>query len=199
MMRFKLFLLIIILTWGVIFNSSGQQSADSTLVRKTVTDFYGWYLSAVKNHKNAEFEPVFTKNSNGKMTLDFSEYFAQLKKYKFSDNLMHAEKSSYNICLDSLAKINDSDFNTRYTDLSDYERINCDFSNYYRWVGGQEPVDAIKISSIKIKTSSFALVEIRNAFYNAEEKVYHLYGTIEVSLIKHQGVWEIDTIKNILK
>jgi hypothetical protein len=191
------FLIILsFLSFGLTFKVTAQKltKSDTLDVYKTVAEFYDWYLKAPKKNKNSEFQPAFVKSDKGMTTLDFSKYLGNLKKYNFSDSLINKEKMSYQPCIDSLEKIKFSDFTSNYVDLDDFERINCDFGNSFRWIGGQEAIDGVKISHVKFETSTYAIVTVERTGFDSQERKVTLLGSFLVTLTKVQAIWKIQAI-----
>lgn len=195
-MKYKFGLILIALTFFLTTKLTTQSStkSDSLTICKTVTDFFGWYIDAIKQKKHSDFQPTFVELKNGMTTLNFTKYFNNLAKYGFSDSLLIKEKLSYQHCIDELAKIKYSDFDTKYSDLDDFENIQCDFSDYYRWTGGQEPIDGIRIKDVKFNNSFSVTVQIEYIDYNSEEKKNIYWGSNLVTLTKTKNSWEIENI-----
>lgn len=177
--------------------------ADSAEVEKVINKFFDWYLTSIKNSNYSSFQPIFIASSNGMTTLDYSEYIKNLTNYNFSDTLISMEKISYVTCSENLANVNFDNFRkTTFIDLDEYEESKCDFSNYYRWIGGQEPVDGIRVKNIKFlsKKSAIASIEYYSENIQANEKFY--FGNNEVILIKENNQWLIrmvDSWKRIIQ
>nr|WP_321406448.1 hypothetical protein [uncultured Carboxylicivirga sp.] len=175
--------------------ASKDQESDSIKITKTVNEFYNWYLTSIKEKKYSAFKPKFVESKNGMTTLDYSEYFNNLKIHKFSDSLIKREKQSYCECIENLGKVKYTEFQkTIFTDLDEYQQTKCDFGNYYRWTGGQEPIDGIRINEIKFISNNSVLVII-NYFETDtnEDKRYH-WGENHLTLIKLDNEWFIDQI-----
>jgi hypothetical protein len=83
---------------------------DSLQISNTIYSFFDWYIDAIKENKFLEFQPKFIENDSGMTTLDYSIYIDNLKKHRFSDSLLLGEINSYQVCIDTLAKIRYSDF-----------------------------------------------------------------------------------------
>jgi hypothetical protein len=196
-MRFLKIISIVVFSFLANNNLLAQNPVknDSIKVAVTITRFYDWYLKAIKENRKYEFEPMFSKTSTGMTSLDFSVYIKNLKKFRFSDPLISREQESYKICCDSLINIKHSDFEIRYNDLSDFEQIQCDFSNSYRWIGGQDPVDRISISNIQFQNSTLAIATINKMIFSSETNEFVSSGEIRLILIKTDNVWKIDDIK----
>jgi len=124
-------------------------------------------------------------------TLDCSKYFENLKKLNFSDSLLEKEKQSFQDCIDNLSKVKYSEFETKFDDLDDYESTNCDFFNYYRWIGGMEPIGGIKIKNIQFYNYQKAIVVLEYFNYYTEDNKYYFYGKNKVTLIKVDNQWKI--------
>ena len=127
-------------------------------------------------------------------TLNFSKYVKNLSKYGFSDSLIIKEKLTYQHCNEELEKITYNQFQTKFLDLDNFERIQCDFSNYYRWTGGQEPIDGIRILNVKFKNPFNAMILIEYFDYNQDEKKNMYWGSNLVTLRKIKANWKIESI-----
>ena len=195
-MKYKIGIIFIGLTFSLTSKLAAHNFtiSDSLTICKTVSDFYGWYIDAIKQKKYSEFQPTFVETKNGMTTLNFTEYFNNLAKYEFSDSLIIKERVSYQQCIDELGKVKYSDFETNFTDLDDFENIECGFSNYYRWTGGQEPIDGIRIKTLRFNDSDSATVIIEYYDHNSEDNKQHYWGRNMVSLIKTKDIWKIDNI-----
>lgn len=176
--------------------AAAQPSAntDSLKISKIVTDFFGWYMGAIQQHKSAAFQPIFAERKDGMTTLDFSEYFQNLTQYGFSDSLLFKEKASYQRCIDELEKVKYSDFKAQFTDLEDFENIECDFGNYYRWTGGQEPIGGIRIQTVRLNNSFSATVAIEYFDYDSESEANIYWGRNVLTMRKVNGLWKIDDV-----
>jgi hypothetical protein len=173
---------------GSIPNS--QIDSDSTKVETIVKNFFNWYIGVVKSNNRVEFLPQFVENDKGMTTLDFSKYFENLKKYQLCDSLIESERLSYQVCISHLENVKYSDFKTSWIDLDDFESTNCDFANTYRWTGGMEPVDCIKIVDVKIISNQTGLVQLKFCGIDSNDKEY-FRGKKTVILEKQNGNWKI--------
>lgn len=193
----KQFFSIVLFVSGFSLNLKAQDNshADSIKVCAIVNHFYDWYLAAIKK-PDGNCMPVFVKSSTGTTALDFTAYFNNLKKYHFSDDLIFRERKSYLTCMENLGKVKYADFEG-YKDLSDYKALDCDFSNYYRWIGGQEPKDGIAIKIVQFKAKNSVVVCIE--YYALIDHVKQYSGTNEVILTNSKGNWEIDNVKSVAK
>ena len=169
---------------------------DSISVSKIISSFYSWYIESIKDHKRLDYQPRFIENKEGYTTLDLDNYVKNLKIFKFSDSLIRAEINSYRDCIDKLATVKFSDFKkVVFVDLDEYEQFKCDFSNYYRWIGGQEICDGIKIVDLKFTREKKCEVRIKK--YNlTDDKNYFWWNyTINVACIKTNKEWKISSIE----
>ena len=164
---------------------------DSLLVMRIINDFFDWYISSIKNHKTSEYQPIFSQNKNGMATLDLSNYLRNLRNHSFSETLIEQEKKQYQVCIDSLEKIKYSDFVKEFTDLDDFERISCDFSNYYRWTGGMDPKDGIIIDTVILGNQVNAEVKGRFYFKSKTSQQPFYSGQFTAKLIKAGKTWTI--------
>ena len=187
-----LFIYIISLN-SVIFGQK-LNDADSTEVCKITNDFFNWYLGAINGEINSICQPKFIAGKDSMTTLDFKDYFDNLKKHNCSDFLIEKERKTYNVCIKNLEKIKFVDFDTQYTDLDQFEEINCDFGNYYRWTGGQEPIQGIRITKTEMISSAQIKVTIDYYFDNGEKYGLSYWGNNEITLTKNKNIWKIDEI-----
>lgn len=188
-----------ILTLLIGFSSNLRASdvfaADSIKVAQIVNGFYDWYSTSIKGKKYSDYKPRFVESKNGMTTLDCSTYLENLKTYGFSDSLIIKERLSYSQCIENLEKVKFSDFEkTIYTDLDEYEQANCDFGNYYRWTGGQEPIDGIRIVKITFFSTDEALVSIDYYLTNTKENNRYYWGKNRLTLKLINKNWKIDKI-----
>jgi hypothetical protein len=170
--------------------SNSKMDADSVRLLKIVNNFYNWYIEVTKTNNRIEFMPQFIENNRGMTTLDFSRYFENLRKYQFSDSLIKSERLTYQECISHIKKVKYSDFKTSWTDLDVFESTNCDFANSYRWIGGMEPVDCIRIVDLKIQSNQTGLVQLQFCGIDSNDKEY-FWGKKTVILEKQNNNWKI--------
>ncbi len=186
---------IIIFLFFLSSHITGQElnTKDSFEVSKIVNGFFNWYVAAINDKIESEFQPSFIKGKDGMTTLEYGEYLENLEKHGFSNDLIVNEINSYSECLENIEKLKFEDFENQYTDIDQYELTNCDFSNYYRWTGGQEPVDGIRIESIDI-SDNFIVTVIIEYFTLDSENTKHFYGKNRIYLVKIESEWKINRI-----
>jgi hypothetical protein len=158
---------------------------DSIEVSKIASDFFEWYISSALNHKTDEYNPVEIESENGMTTLDFSNYFKNLERLSFSDSLILKEKESYSECVLKLSKVKYSDY-LKLTDLDQFENLNDDFTNYYRWTGGQEMFDFYSVKNVKFNNDN-AIVNGSLYFDNSGVEKRDFDRMISMRLIKKNG------------
>jgi hypothetical protein len=173
-----------------------NNQTDSLTVSHVISDFYSWYINSIKEHKNLDYQPKFIESKGGNTTLDLGNYLKNLSKYAFSDSLIQTETFSYRDCINKLATVKFSDFKkTVFVDLDEYEQFKCDFSNYYRWIGGQEICDGIKIDDLKFTNDQKCDVRIKK-FTLTNNNVYFWWSnTINVICIRTRNGWKINSIE----
>lgn len=192
----KHLILIITISLMSLAPSFGQNLAetDSIQVCKITNNFFDWYINAISGKVESVFQPRFIESTDGMTTLDFKEYFENLKKHNFSDKLIEKEKDSYNDCLENIEIIKYSDFKTQFTDLDQFENIGCDFENYYRWTGGQEPIQGIRIKKVLKKSKNRIIVIVEYFFDNGGSYGLTYWGNNNISFQRINGDWKIDNI-----
>ncbi len=192
-----IWILIIFIGFSKNLSASDILKTDSIKVVQIVNEFYDWYIRAIKNNNNTDYKPRFIESENGMTTLDFSKYIENLKTYGFSDSLILREKKSYSECIENLEKVKFSDFeNTIFIDLDEYEQANCDFGNYYRWTGGQEPIDGIRIKDVKLISEGFVWVSI-DYFVVDSKNTRHYLGKNSLILKKLNNDWQINSVDSL--
>ena len=193
MKHFKILISILILFQDYNINLEAQNinKLDSIEICGITLGFFNWYINAIKGEHGEEFQPRFVESRNGMTTLDFAKYFENLKKFNFSDSLIMKERESYQVCLNNLDKIKFSDFEAKINDLSDFEKIQCDFGNYYRWTGGQEICDGVQISTIIFLGKNSCVVKVEEYGTN-EMKTKDIWGFLNVKLIRQNNTWFIN-------
>jgi hypothetical protein len=171
----------------------GSQNDDSTC-RNIVIDFYKWYTGILNYDKPAGFQPEFAEDNNGFVCLDFTEYFNNLRKLKFTENLLLHEKDYYKTCMEHLKTIKYSDFKKQLTDfdLSYFENISCDFFNSKRWTQSMESFTGIEITKSIVEKNKAKI--IGRIYETTPDKTYY-YGEATFTLIKIGNDWFIDDIK----
>lgn len=163
---------------------------DSIVITKISTDFFYWYISNAKENNFSEYNPIEIQDTNGMTTLNFSKYFQNLVNLSFSDSLLTKEKRSYKKCMLNLAKVNYSDY-LKLEDLEDFESLNCDFGNYYRWTGGQEMFDGYSVTKMELEKENAIVKGL--LFFNDTEKIEIRNFEREISMIfiKQKDKWKI--------
>jgi hypothetical protein len=175
---------------------SGQiNKSDLLEIKKCVTQFYNWYVAAINDKRYKEFRPVFSEDTNGMATLNLSVYLNNLEKLGFSDSLIQLEKLSYNPCIENLAQLKYPEFKSKWTDLDDFEQHSCDFGNYYRWIGGMEPIDGIRVTKIEFPNQGYANVNIEYYTYGGNNNKDFWGGNV-IELIKIKYHWQINKIQS---
>ncbi len=177
------------------FPSLAQQSTpqDSTEIVHVVEEFYDWYITAIHDKTDRDFQPYFKEDSAGNTTLHLETYLSNLRAHGFSDSLLTAEKESYNYCLTHLSNIPYNQRDSLLIDLDQYEEIQCDFSNYYRWSGEQEPMDGFRINSYKAQGKT-AIVNITFSNLQNRGSVYWYPQESSIKLSFIQNEWKINGI-----
>ncbi|WP_341225238.1 hypothetical protein [uncultured Arcticibacterium sp.] len=190
-----IWILILVIGFSSNLKASDKLNMDSVKIKQVVNGFYDWYLTSIKEKKYSEFKPKFVESKNGMTTLDYTKYLDNLKTHGFSDSLINIERQSYSDCIENLAKVKYSDFQkTTFTDLDEYEQTNCDFGNYYRWTGGQERINGIRIIDIKYISTDKTYVTIDYFEFNSEENKKYYWGKNGLILKLVNKKWEIDQI-----
>ncbi len=157
---------------------------DSMEIKSQIEGFYAWYIDLSNNKRlKVEFNPTFVKSNDGMTTLDFKNYKASLRKYNFSDDFIQTRINDYQPCVDHLANIPFDKF-AAYKDLDDFEAIQCDFSNYYEWTGGMEPMN-------KAELSSLMFINKRKIFGRVS---FSPHGGAQVTFKKISDDWEVDNL-----
>lgn len=176
-------------TWG----QDIKHDKDSLSVVKIVNNFYEWYIYSTRKEKNAENRPIFIVDKNETVRLDFSKYLQNLRKFNFSDSLINKEILDYKNCEENLKKITKEEF-AGFDDISDFENIDCAFDNSYKWIGGQEMCDGIRINSIEFSDSRNCIIEIEYFSLNGNEKSF--WGNKTLILLQKINVdWKINNVK----
>lgn len=170
-----------------------KQIAEKKEITKSVNNFYSWYIKSTKNYDDI-FQPKFGQDSNGNATLFFDKYIENLENHNFSDSLIRREIDSYQTCLSNLNNTSYSDF-VNWDGLTEYEQTECDFGNQYRFTGGQEPLDTIKIIKFIKKDESNYEAKLSRGFYINSEKEISYSNDISMFLIKNNGEWKINSIE----
>lgn len=188
-------ILIVLIGFANNLKASNDLKTDSIKVTQIVNGFYNWYLSAIREKNYSEYKPRFVNTKNGMTTLDLSKYIENLVINGFSDSMILKEKQNYLDCIENLAKVKYSDFEkTTFTDLDDYEQANCDFGNYYRWIGAQEPIDGIRINDVKFISVDLVLVSIDYFELNTKENRKNYWGKNSLTLKRIYSKWHIINI-----
>ena len=170
------------------------ETSDSLIVAKTTQDFFKWYIETVKSRKTNEYQPIFIADNDGMTTLDFSEYFENLRKLSFTESFIETERKQYQECLDHLKKIEFKIFNSEFDDLDEFENIKCDFSNRLKWTGGQEIVNGFEIKKVSFINQDYSSVEGVFFFLNSDQTKSYI-GKRKILLRKTNEVWKIDRIE----
>lgn len=190
----KLIILIALVSGGTNSLRADNVKTDSIEASKVIVEFYNWYISSIKEGKNSEFQPQFVESKNGKTTLSFSKYFENLRKLNFSEALINQERESYQRCVDNLAKVKFSEFNLVYTDLEHFEAAECDHGNLYRWIGGQEPIDGIRVKKFNFINTKKVEFKIEYYEFNSSSNHYYYWGENNIILEKIDETWKIISI-----
>lgn len=165
---------------------------DSTLISQQTRTFINWYLKSIRERRYKEYQPDFCEDSNGMTKLDYSLYIRNLKQLFFSDSFIIDEVKSYNLCIQNLSKISYTDF-IKIKGLDEFEKINCDYSNQYRFIGGQELYNNFKINNITIINKK-AIVTCGLCYndISCSKKMYEKH--IKFELQKDNNDWYINRI-----
>lgn len=193
-MRQKIAILIsflILITCFQVRRQEIKSKPDSLSAIQVVNDFYEWYIYSTRKEKNEENRPIFIVDKKN-IRLDFTRYLQNLRKFNFSDSLINRELLDYKNCEQNLKSITKEEF-ASFDDILDFEDIDCGFDNSYKWIGGQEMCDGIKIINIKLLDSKNCYVEIEYFSINGNEKSFWGNKT-KMILLKIDGEWKINGI-----
>lgn len=177
------------------FQIRGQElksDTDSLTVIQIVNEFYEWYIHSTKKEKNEENRPVFNIDEEN-ISLNLSRYLQNLKKLNFSDSLINREILDYKNCEQNLKNITKEEF-AKFDNILDFEDIGCGFDNSYKWIGGQEMCDGIKIINVMFLNRNKCHVYIEYFSINGNEKSF--WGNkSKIVLLIINGEWKINDIK----
>lgn len=173
-----------------------ESDVDARVVAKITADFFNWYIQSVKNKDRGAVQPLFVEDANGMAALDFTAYVSNLRKYGFSDALIDAEKSAYRRCAAHLEEMPYAAFK-KIDNLDDFEAMGCDFTNTYRWTGGQEICDGILVDGVEVVGADRRLVRIRPFIHGKRPEQVAWGGERNVTLAKYAGRWRIDGIEPV--
>jgi hypothetical protein len=184
--------LVLMMLCVISFTARGQskiKTKDSVDMKTQIEGFYSWYIDLIKSDKlNLDFNPGFARQADGMTTLDFKKYKDGLKKYKFTEDFIQRKINDFKNCVDNLKKVPFDKF-SQYTDLDDFEKLECDFSNRYEWTGGQDPKDKAELINLKTVDSKTIIGQVNFTSYNKQD------GTAMVTFKKLKKEWRIDKIR----
>jgi hypothetical protein len=173
----------------------GSQEEFTSESSKIAHEFYQWYASAINGDATYEYQPKFVADNNGMLSVDYSKYIANLRRFRFSEKLIESEVKKYEECAKNLKGVKFSEKDKQLSDLEDYEKKGCDFFNYYRWIMDMETFDGSRIIEENIKgDSSFVKVQPYN-FNKNTNKYFYWDKTAKVTLKKEEKGWEITNIE----
>lgn len=162
---------------------------DSLQIKNKIESFYTWYADLIKTTKVNEFNPRFIETDGGMTSLDFTNYRSGLKRNGFTDNHIERRIKKYSGCVDNLKNIPYKDF-LKFTDLDQFEDVNCDFSNGYEWIGSMEPHDGAELTNLNLVTKDTVIATIK--FYNlTKDNSKHYWGQATMTFIRIEE-WRID-------
>lgn len=191
---------IILITFLILiscFQLRGQEinaKTETLTVVQIVNDFYEWYIYSSRKEKNEENRPIFIfDDKNETIRLDFTRYLQNLKKFHFSETLISREILDYKNCEQNLEKITIEEY-ASFDDPLDYEDIGCGFDNSYKWIGGQEMCDGIRINKVEFLDQINCRIEIEYFSINGDHKSFWGNTTI-IMLQKINKDWKINGIK----
>lgn len=168
-----------------------NSNEDENRIKTIIHDFFDWYILATNNKINSIYQPSFIEDKNGSTTLDLNSYTEKLRSCHFSEDLIQKEIRFYKPCIDNLKNVEYSDF-LSWTELDQFEESQCDFSNQYRWTGGQEPIPAHKISDIESIDSNHYQVLINTSLNELDNSRKMI-----VIMVKQSDNWYINNINGI--
>ncbi|WP_321281901.1 hypothetical protein [Marinifilum fragile] len=166
-----------------------ERKTDGLLVEQTLNDFFEWYIHSTRYEENEENRPIFIIDSNDVVCLDLTRYIANLRIHHFSEDLITTEIASYKNCEENLKKITKEEF-LAFEDIFAYEDIDCGFDNNYKWIGGQEMIDGIRINKCVFSDQKNCHLEIEYYSLNGDEKYFWKNNTI-IKLRKIKNTWKI--------
>ena len=167
------------------------QVLDSIAVSAIASNFFQWYIQQAENKKEGVICPKFVATPNGMTTLDFETYSKNLKQHDFSDKLIETEKASYATCVENLSQVAYTDF-LQFTDLDDFEQRDCDFTNYYRWTGGQEMMSSYAVTRVLCNQTR---ANVYGILFDSSQQPDSYRKEIVVRMQKQNNEWKIIEIK----
>jgi len=160
-----------------------------------IIDFYSWYFNSIKNRLTKEYQPFFDADNNGMTTINTDKYIKNLKSLNFSDKLIKNEIASYKACLAEIGKVKFKELNEKFTDISNYEDIGCDFFNSFRWTWNMLGDDRIKVVETKEISDKKKVLRCELSTYNEQEKKNDFCHYFYATMIYENNKWLIDAIE----
>ncbi|OON68534.1 hypothetical protein [Hymenobacter sp. CRA2] len=172
--------------------------ADTAVVNRTVRNFYAWYGKAISSEgPQTEFQPDFVADAQGRLTLDYRRYFANLRRLHFAESLIRREMATYQPCIDTLRAIPYAQRDSLLDDVDDYEQRDCAFFDSYRWTRSQDRFTGIRLQQTRIMGDSAAVQVQLFEYYPDNEAAsrYYFWETpYTVRLTRAAGAWLISDI-----
>ncbi|MBC5773585.1 hypothetical protein H8S95_05875 [Pontibacter sp. KCTC 32443] len=154
-------------------------------------DFFDWYAGVTNNQETNEYQAKFVADKEGMMTLDYTQYIANLRRLHFSEELINQEVENYSNCINSIKSFKYAEREKHLEEIEDYESIGCDFFNSFRWTKSMDNFDGARVIGEEIKGNS-AEVKVQLYNYDAGKKEFYYWNEpYMVKLKKDNGKWEI--------
>jgi hypothetical protein len=79
------------------------------------------------------------------------------------------------------------------SNLDEFENLNADFTNYYRWTGGQEMFDRYKVVTVDFDSNQ---ANVAGFLYNipGSDGIQNYESKVKVTCIKQKNQWQILSI-----
>lgn len=167
---------------------------DSVIVVNNALKFYNWYLGCLKNDTTYSTAQIGYHWKDSTPILDTEMYLNQLETLGVVGiTFIKSEKERFRKCQDSLNRIKIADVEECGCSVGEFYD-ECNFVDYYYWIGTQELFDGCELKSVNILGDD-ATCSIVFYYLNDKKELVYPNLTSVLYLSKKKNKWFIEKIE----
>lgn len=171
--------------------NSDVDPKEQAELERVALSFHKWYMAALDDPSNSNWNPEIVADINGKCAFDFYDYFEALRKLgTISEKFLASEKKRVEPCSDYLKTIDYSEYSS--ADAYVYQDQCPDMYHWY-WIRSQEPFMGVELIKLTRKGAGWEAKLVFYDDYGQGKLVRHGHNPL-VSLEKEGKHWKITAI-----